>query len=90
MSGPMEKPMKDNGRRTKCTGMVCLCGRTAKSTKVTLSMIRGKDKASLSGRMAESMMECGRTASSTVEENSSLRMELKEAENGKMERKSNG
>lgn len=71
--GLMAKPMRDSGRRTRCMGMVYLHGRTVRSMKDTLLMIREKDKVNSHGKTVEFMMECGRTGSNMAEASLYLR-----------------
>ena len=73
MFGLTGKPMKGNGRKTKCMGMVCLLGKMVKSTKDISLMTNVKVKVNSHGRTEESMMECGAMENNMVEENLYLR-----------------
>ena len=67
-TGPMARPIKDSGRRTKCMETVSSCGRTERGMKVTLSMISAKVKELSSGLMADAISEDGEPESKTVKE----------------------
>jgi len=90
MYGQMEKLMKVNGRRIRCTDMVYSSGRMVKSTRATSQMTSVKARASLLGKMAESMMDSGKMANNTAEVNLYQKMAKRDLVNGRMEERSSG
>jgi hypothetical protein len=89
-TGPMARPTKDSGKRTKCTEMVLSCGRTERDTKVISSMISVRVKALSSGPMADAISEDGEPVSKTVKELTLTRKTRPAEVSGRMAAKSNG
>ena len=90
MSGPMAKPMKACGRKTKCMVEVFSNGKTANNTKETSKMISVKVTVCSPGEMAVSMTDNGKTASNMEKEYLSRMKAPEELESGKVGATSNG
>jgi hypothetical protein len=88
--GPMARPMKVSGKRTRCMVMVCSHGKMAKSTRATSLTTSERAKASSPGRMVESMTECGAMENSMDGASSYPRTTSRELESGKTARRSAG
>ena len=90
MSGPMAKPMKACGRKTKCTVEVSSNGKTASNTKETSKMISVKVMVCSPGEMAVSMTGNGKTASNMDVEYLSRMKAPEESESGRVDATLNG
>jgi len=84
MSGKMEEPLKDNGKRIKCMEEVFLLGLMEESTKANIKMIKNKATEYLRFAMVEYMKESGKMENNMVKEYLERRM-LLEKVFGKMD-----
>lgn len=89
-TGLMAKPMKANGRETKCMVKESLNGKTENAMMASLKMIRGKAKGTSHGPMADNIQADGKAANSTEKAFTLAKREIKETENGKMAEKLDG
>ena len=90
ISGPMERPMRVNGKPTKCMEEVSSCGKTESAMMASLVTTCGMVKAASNGVMVASTKVLGSKASNTAEVSSRTRKGRLARESGTTERRLGG